>query len=87
MRSALPRAGGTQYTWHWQTSFGRIRKQLDHIVYGSELELVDAARVALGELGFTFLCSRRSAPRRRPPCPARIRLCVSRRFPCVGAIL
>lgn len=46
MRSALPEAGGRQYTWHWQTSFGRIRKQLDHIVYDERLEMV-SARVTL----------------------------------------
>ncbi len=47
MRSALPEVGGRQYTWHWQTSLGRIRKQLDHIVFGKQLEVV-TARVALG---------------------------------------
>lgn len=46
MRSALPEMGGTQHTWHWQTSVGKIRKQLDHIVYGEALE-VTAARVEL----------------------------------------
>ncbi len=48
MRSALREHGGPQHTWHWQTSVGELRKQLDHVVYDERLVVTRAEVVFSG---------------------------------------
>jgi endonuclease/exonuclease/phosphatase (EEP) superfamily protein YafD len=47
-RSALPEFQGNVPTWRWQTSVGTIRTQLDHVLYDSRLQPLDAQVLTRG---------------------------------------
>jgi endonuclease/exonuclease/phosphatase family metal-dependent hydrolase len=48
MKSAVPATSGATPTWRWQTSLGTITEQLDHVVFGPPLELVDVTVLERG---------------------------------------
>lgn len=48
MRNALPEFDPDAHTWRWQTWIGRITHDLDHVLYGRGLEVLDARAEAVG---------------------------------------
>ena len=47
-RTALREFDGAQDTWRWRTSFGTLRNQLDHILYGRQLYPLDVQVIRAG---------------------------------------
>jgi endonuclease/exonuclease/phosphatase (EEP) superfamily protein YafD len=48
LRDALERFSPGATTWHWRTSIGRIRLQLDHILHDARLRPLDARVLRVG---------------------------------------
>jgi endonuclease/exonuclease/phosphatase family metal-dependent hydrolase len=47
-KTALPEFHPGRKTWHWKTSIGTVKAQLDHILYNGKLEALDADVLAKG---------------------------------------
>lgn len=48
MRNALPEFDPDAHTWRWQTWIGRITHDLDHVLYGPGLDVLDARAEVIG---------------------------------------